>query len=152
MLTHKPRQPHLQVKPTLCCPECEADCGENDRQRAVCGLEWNDIGKERNGIVSGMWRKRSTCVVVNAILLAFLFLSVSFNKEYLRPAFEGNPVLSVFTGSYANFIAAYAISLFPACPIHTKRFSRTKGMQIVLATATGVFIILTIEGVNPIPS
>ena len=88
--------------------------------------------------------------MVNAILLAFLFLSISFNKEYLRPALAGNPILNVFTGSYANFIAAYMISLFPACLIHTKRFSNAKGMIIILATAIGVFIILTIEEFAPV--
>jgi hypothetical protein len=97
-----------------------------------------------------MSHKTSTCVAVNAILLALLFLSVSFNKEYLRPAFAGNSVLQLLTGSYANFIAAYVISLFPACPILTKRFSVTRGMRIILATAIGVFIILTIEELAPV--
>ena len=97
-----------------------------------------------------MWHKRSTCVAVNATLLAFLFLSVSFNKEYLRPAFASTPALSAFTGSYANFIAAYVICLFPACPILIKKFNSTKGMRIVLATATVVFVILTIEELAPV--
>ena len=96
-----------------------------------------------------MSHKRITCVAVNAILLALLLLSVSFNKEYLRPAFAGNPVLELLTGSYANFIAAYVISLFPACPILTRRFGVTRQMQIILATAVGVFIILTIEELAP---
>lgn len=92
-----------------------------------------------------MWQKRRTCVAVNAILLAFLFLSVSFNKENLRPAFAGIPILNVLAGSYSNFMAAYVISLFSACPILTKKFNGTKGTQVVVATAIGVFIILTIE-------
>jgi hypothetical protein len=115
------------------------------------------IGINRNATVEGaiakvnvMWNKRGTCVAVNATLLALLFLSVSFNKEYLRPAFAGNPVLDLFTGSYPNFIAAYVISLFPVCPMLTKRPNITRGMQIVLATAAGVFIILTIEELAPV--
>jgi hypothetical protein len=97
-----------------------------------------------------MSHKRSTCVAVNAILFALLLVSVSFNKEYLRPAFAGNPVLELLTGSYANFIAAYVISLLPACPLLTKRFGVTREMQIILATAVGVFIILTIEELAPV--
>lgn len=84
-------------------------------------------------------------MAVNAILFALLLLSVSFNKEYLRLAFMGNPVLDLLTGSCANFIAAYLISLFSACPILSRKFGITRQMQIFLATSVGVFIALTIE-------
>jgi hypothetical protein len=97
-----------------------------------------------------MWHKRSTSIAVNSILFAFLFLSVSFNKEYLRPAFEGIPILSILTGSYPNFIAAYVISLFPAYPILTKRFTSTRSTSIIVATAIGVLVILTIEEMAPL--
>jgi hypothetical protein len=92
-----------------------------------------------------MWHKKSTCIAVNAIMLAFLFLSVSFNKEYLRPAFAEVTILNILAGSFSNFIASYVISLFPVCPILTKNFSSPKVNQIVIATAIGVFIILTLE-------
>ena len=99
-----------------------------------------------------MWQKRGTCIAVNAALFAFLFLSVSFNKEYLRPAFTGGTVLATLAGSYSNFMAAYVISLSPACPILTKRFAPTKGTTVIVATAIGVFAILTIEEVTSILS
>ena len=92
-----------------------------------------------------MWQKRSTCVAVNAIMFAFLYLTVTFNKEYLRSAFAGNPILELLTGSYPNFIAAYVISLFPACPILTRRALISKGTRLIMATAAVVFVILTIE-------
>ena len=97
-----------------------------------------------------MWQKRGTCIAVNAALFAFLFLSVSFNKEYLRPAFTGGTVLATLTGSYSNFMAAYVISLSPACAILTKRFAPTKGTAVVVATAIGVFAILATEEVTSI--
>ena len=97
-----------------------------------------------------MWQKRGTCIAVNAALLAFLFLSVSFNKEYLRPAFTGETVLATLTGSYSNFMAAYVISLSPACAILTKRVAPAKGTAIIVATAISVFAILTIEEVTSI--
>jgi len=97
-----------------------------------------------------MWRRRGTCVATNAALLAFLFLSVSFNKEYLRPAFTGGTVLATLAGSYSNFMAAWVIGLSPACPILTQRFTPTRGTAVVVATAIGVFAILTIEEVTSI--
>ena len=75
---------------------------------------------------------------------------MTFNKEYLRPACAGNSVLGLFTDSYPNFIAAYVMTLFPACPILTKRLPVTSGMRIILATGVGVFVILTIEELAPI--
>lgn len=87
---------------------------------------------------------------MNAILLAFLFLSVSLNKEYLRAAFAGIPALNVLVGSYPNFIAAYVISCFAACPILTERFNNKNATPIFVATAIGVFMILTVEEVAPV--
>lgn len=113
-------------------------------------MKGNTIVERSIKKVNAVWQKRSACVAVNAILLAFLFLSVSFNKEYLRPTFTENPILIVLSGSYANFIAAYVICLFPVCPILTKRFNSVRPMQLVAATAIGVFIILTIEELAPV--
>jgi hypothetical protein len=113
-------------------------------------MNGNTVAERSNANGNEMWNKRSTYIAVNSILVAFLFLSVSFNKEYLRPAFEGIPVLNVLPGSYPNFIAAYVISLFPAYPILTKRFGGTRGTSIIVATAIGVFVILTIEEIAPI--
>lgn len=113
-------------------------------------MNGNTVAERSTGNGNEMWHKRSTYIAVNSILLAFLFLSVSFNKEYLRPAFAGIPALDILTGSYPNFIAAYVISLFPAYPILTKRFTGTRGTSIIVATAIGVFVILTIEEIAPI--
>jgi len=94
--------------------------------------------------------KRRHYLAINLILLAFLFLSVSLNKEYLRPASAGVAILDILTGSFPNFIAAYVISLFPAAPILSRRLSTTRGTLIMVAAAIAVFIVLTIEELAPV--
>ncbi len=87
----------------------------------------------------------TTCLAVNAALFAFLFLSVSLNKEYLRPAFAGGTVLATLSGSYSNFMAACVIGLSTACPVLTGRFGHTRGTAVIVATALGAFAILAVE-------
>ncbi len=89
-------------------------------------------------------------LAVNVILLAFLFLSVTFNKEHLRPALAGVPILDILTGSFPNFMAAYVISLFPVSSVLTRRSAGTRSLRIVVAAAVAAFVILTIEEVAPI--
>lgn len=97
-----------------------------------------------------MVHRKISYIAVNLILLAFLYLSVSLNKTYIRPAWAPIPVLNVLTGSFANFMAAYVISLFPATPILTWRLSDARGLRIIIAAAVVVFIILAIEELAPI--
>jgi len=97
-----------------------------------------------------MWQRKRTYLAVNLILGAFLFLSVSFNKEHLRPACSGIPILDILTGSYSNFMAAYVVSLFAATAVLSKRLTDTRSLRIVVAAAVAVFLILTVEELAPV--
>ena len=57
------------------------------------------------------WKARKRLLARNVLLIAALFLLVTFNKEYLRPAFGHVPFLGILTGSLPNFLAACLISL-----------------------------------------
>jgi len=88
-------------------------------------------------------------MAINLILFAFLYLSVSFNKEYIRPIYGSTPFWGIVSGSYSNFIAAYIISLFPIAAILAKGINLNKGRLIVYSIAILVFVILTIEELKP---
>jgi hypothetical protein len=89
-------------------------------------------------------------IAINIILFALLYFSVSLNKEYIRPLFENKPILGFVTGSFPNFIAAYFISLFPVAFIFGKKLNVKKSRFLLYAIAIIVFIILTIEEINPL--
>jgi len=95
--------------------------------------------------VKALWQRAGTCVAVSAALFAFLFVSVSLNKAYLRPAFAAGTILATLSGSYSNFIAAWTMGVSPACPVLTRGFSFRRGTAVVAAAAVGAFAILTIE-------
>jgi hypothetical protein len=88
-------------------------------------------------------------IAMNLILFAILFLSVSFNKEYIRPIFANKPFLGILTGSFSNFMAAYIISLFPIAAIIAKKINVKKGRFIFYIVALFVFIALTFEEITP---
>jgi hypothetical protein len=95
-------------------------------------------------------KNKGKYIAINLILFALLYFSVSFNKEYIRPAFENKPILGVITGSFPNFIAAYIISLFPVALILNKKLSIKKSRFLIYSAAAIVFIILTIEELMPL--
>lgn len=96
--------------------------------------------------------KKRKYLAINFVLLAILFFSVSFNKEYIRPAYGSTPIIGIMTGSYSNFMAAYIISLFPVAAILSKRMDVNKSRVIFYMIAILVFIILTIEEIKPFVS
>jgi hypothetical protein len=91
-------------------------------------------------------------IAENFILFAILYLSVTFNKEFMRPVYGHSPIIGIITGSFPNFMAAYIISLFPIAPILAKKIEIKKGRLIIYVTSILVFIILTIEEIKPFVS
>ncbi len=88
-------------------------------------------------------------VGVNLILFAILYLSVTFNKEYIRPVYGSDPFLGILTGSFSNFMAAFIISLFPLAPIMAKKVEIKKSRKIFYSIAFIVFLLLTMEELKP---
>jgi hypothetical protein len=83
----------------------------------------------------------------NALLFAALFLSVTFNKEYLRPAFAHTPVLGILVGCLPNFLAAFLISLGFVNGVYSRKPKR--GRLIVYVASFLVFLVLTVEELRP---
>lgn len=88
-------------------------------------------------------------IAINLILFAVLYISVSFNKEFIRPLYGNTPVLGILTGSFSNCIAAYIISLFPIAAILSKKINITISRLIIYTVAIMVFIILTVAEIQP---
>ncbi len=93
--------------------------------------------------------KKRKYLAVNLILFAVLYLSVTFNKEFIRPVYGYSPIIGIITGSFSNFMAAYIISLFPIAPILVKNIDLKKARLIIYSVSILVFLILTIEELNP---
>ena len=94
-------------------------------------------------------RKKMKYIAMNFILFAILFLSVSFNKEYIRPLYGNKPFLGILTGSFSNFMAAYIISLFTIAAILSKKIDVKKSRVVFYAVAISVFALLAFEEINP---
>ena len=88
-------------------------------------------------------------VAINLILFAILYLTVAFNKEFIRPIYGQSPIIGILTGSFSNFMAAYIISLFPIAPILAKKIEIKKARIIIYSFSILVFFILSIEEVSP---
>jgi hypothetical protein len=93
--------------------------------------------------------KNRKYLAINVILFAILFLSVTFNKEFIRPVYGKSPIIGIITGSFSNFMAAYIISLFPIAPIFAKSIEIKKARMIIYTVSFLVFLILTIEEIYP---
>ena len=91
-------------------------------------------------------------IAINLILFAILYLTVTFNKEFIRPIYGQSPIIGILTGSFSNFMAAYIISLFPIAPILAKNIEIKKARLMIYSTSILVFIILTIEELKPFVS
>jgi hypothetical protein len=94
--------------------------------------------------------KNRKYIAINLILFAILYLSVTFNKEFIRPVYGNSPIIGIITGSFPNFMAAYIISLFPVAPIFSKKINIKKARIIVYTISTLVFLILAAEEIHPI--
>ncbi len=88
-------------------------------------------------------------IAINLILFAFLYFSVSFNKEYIRPVYGGMPFWGIISGSFSNFMAAYIISLFPIAAFFAKGINLRKSRLVFYSIAILVFFILSIEEFKP---
>jgi len=96
--------------------------------------------------------KNRKYLAVNLILFAILYLSVTFNKEFIRPIYGHSPIIGIITGSFSNFMAAYIISLFSVAAILAKNIEIKKAKLIFYVISILVFIILTIEELKPFVS
>jgi hypothetical protein len=93
--------------------------------------------------------KNKRYIAINLILFAILYLSVTFNKEFIRPVYGQSLIIGIITGSFSNFMAAYIISLFPISPIIARSVVIKKARIIIYMTSIIVFLILTIEELKP---
>jgi hypothetical protein len=93
------------------------------------------------------WRGRGRLFAGNALLFAALFLLVTFNKEYLRPALWNVPVAGTLTGCLPNFLAAMLISLAFVNAVLSRRLRR--GRLLVYISSVVVFLVLTVEEIKP---
>ncbi len=93
------------------------------------------------------WKSRRRLLATNVILFAALFLLVTFNKEFLRPAYGHTPVLGIITGSLPNFLAAFLISLAAVNGVLSRKPDR--GRLFVYSGSIMVFLVLTVEELRP---
>jgi len=93
--------------------------------------------------------KNKRFIAINLILFAILYLSVTFNKEFIRPVYGHSQIIGILTGSFANFIAAYIVSLFPIAPILARNIDIKKSRVIIYSISFIVFLILTFEELKP---
>ena len=84
----------------------------------------------------------------NLVLFALLYGLVSLNKGILRPEFSHISFISILTGSFPNFIAAYIISLAFVNAVLIRK--PKNGRIVVYVSSVLVFTILAIEEINPI--
>ncbi len=93
-------------------------------------------------------KSKKKYLVLNIFMLAFLFLSISFNKEYLRPLYGHIYFIGILLGSYPNFIASYIISLFILKPALNTNIR--SGRYIFYSFSFIVFVVLTVEELKPL--
>ena len=84
---------------------------------------------------------------INLVLFALLYGLISLNKEILRPEFSHIPFVSILTGSFPNFIAAYLISLGFVNAVLMRKLQH--GRLIVYVGSVLVFTILAVEEIYP---
>jgi len=84
---------------------------------------------------------------INLVLFTLLFGLVSLNKEILRPGFSHLSFVTILTGSFPNFIAAYIISLMFVNAVLIRKPKNSR--LIVYVGSVLVFAILAIEEIIP---
>lgn len=93
--------------------------------------------------------KNKKYVAFNLILFAVLYLTVTYNKEIIRPIYGNTPIIGIITGSFSNFIAAYIISLFSMAAILSRKLNIKKGRIVFYSVSIIVFILLMVEEFYP---
>lgn len=92
--------------------------------------------------------KKKRLFITNLFLIAGLFVLISFNKDYIRPAVIEIPILNFLTGIFPNFIAAFLISLAFVNAVITKELKRPR--LWVYPSAIFIFLILAFEELVPL--
>ena len=92
-------------------------------------------------------KNKRKIIGINLVLFGLLFGLVSFNKEILRPRLSHISFVSILTGSFPNFIAAYIISLAVTNAVLIRK--PKNGRLIVYVGSALVFAILAIEELFP---
>ena len=95
------------------------------------------------------FKKNKKYIVINLLLFAFLYFSVSFNKEYIRPIYGNLPFWGIITGSYSNFMAAYIISLLAIPSIFSRNLNKKQSRLVFYAVSVLVCLILMYEEISP---
>ena len=99
-------------------------------------------------MISEKLKNKKRTIICNIILVAILFGLVSLNKNLLQPQFNHLPFVSILTGCFPNFIAAFIISLAFGNAIQSKK---TKYSRILMyASSILVFLILAFEEIIPL--
>jgi uncharacterized integral membrane protein len=93
-----------------------------------------------------MTRKKT--LISNIILFAILFILISINKDYLRPAFSHQLFGRISTGCFPNFIAAFIISLAMMNALFSKFAQYRHLLQYIIPTL--VFTLLAFEEFTPL--
>lgn len=94
-------------------------------------------------------KNKKKYIAINLILFAVLYLSVTANKEFIRPIYGHSPIVGIITGSFSNFMAAYILSLLAIAPIVLKNTEIKKARLIFYVISIIVFLILMFEEIKP---
>ena len=86
-------------------------------------------------------------VATNLVLFLLLFGSVALNKELIRPAANGKPIIETMTDCFPNFIAAYLISLTAMAGLLIKKPNNTRLLFSIFCFL--VFAGLSLEEIRP---
>ncbi|NPD43991.1 hypothetical protein [Lentimicrobium sp. S6] len=84
-------------------------------------------------------RKIRIRLVLTGIVVLVLFV---INKEYLRPAFQNNEVVSIIVGSLPNFLGAYLFSLLPFERIIKSNNKNRKAYYYLYVAFIFIFLII----------
>ncbi|MCF7913317.1 MAG: hypothetical protein K9M99_12370 [Candidatus Cloacimonetes bacterium] len=91
---------------------------------------------------------RKKLLITNIVLFAILFLTISINKDHLRPIFSHQLYGRIITGCLPNFIAAFIISL---AMLNALMIKLNKYRHILLyLIPTLIFAILAFEEFVPL--
>ena len=93
-------------------------------------------------------KNKKKAILTNVIIFVALFGLVTLNKKVLRPALNFSNFLTILTGCFPNFIAAYLISLAFVSAVVIRKFKY--GRLIVYAGSIIVFTILMMEEIHPV--
>jgi hypothetical protein len=86
-------------------------------------------------------------ITTNLIIFLLLFGTITLNKELIRPAANGKPIIETLTGCFPNFIAAYLISLTATAGLLIKKPNNARLLFCIFCFL--VFAGLSLEEIRP---